>query len=55
MLSEGGSKALKKKRKEKNVLMTKATHCSSSPTLKVVVQRLARWVLGWGCPASGPV
>lgn len=36
-----------------NVLMTKATHCSNSPALEVVVQGLAILRLGWGCPALG--
>lgn len=35
--------------------ITKASHCSSSSTLELAVQRLARAGCGWGCPALGPV
>lgn len=35
--------------------MTKASHCSSSSTLELVVHRLACAGCGWGCPALGPV
>lgn len=35
--------------------LTKATHCSDSPTLEDVVQGLASLGLGWGSPALGAV
>lgn len=35
--------------------VTKATHCSDSPTLDDVVQGLASLGLGWGSPALGAV
>lgn len=45
-----------KKRKEgRGEIMTKASHCSSSSTLELVVHRLACAGRGWGCPALGPV
>lgn len=44
-----------KKKRGEGEIMTKASHCSSSSTLELVVHRLACAGCGWGCPALGPV
>lgn len=55
MLSERSKKKkVKKKKRGEGEIMTKASHCSSSSTLELVVHRLACAGGGWGCPALGP-
>lgn len=54
MLWEGGQ-TVKERKACVGGGLTKATHCSDSPTLEDVVQGLASLGLGWGSPALGAV